>query len=326
MVFCGNCGLQLAPGSTTCPRCRAYNNVQEVVEDPHSDDATIASLRSNAPNMPPGQPTSTYPASSAATQYSQQQTVLQPGSNPSHPGYTDPTMLVPGQGAQSSYPPATPYPASGYTPPSSPGFSPYPGQYAVIEPLPPETPQRRGRGTLIALLVVVLLLIIAIGGTLLYVVKPAIVHQLLGYGITPTAAPTTAPTNAPTTQSMTPTTAPTSAPTQTPSQAASAVLVQYYQDVNAQDYQDAWNLWGSAYHNSTTYSQYAAGYANTVHDTLTINSTTTNADGTVTADVSLTADESTNSGPVTSTYQGTYTIGIENGSWKLLKASLQKTS
>jgi hypothetical protein len=44
MTFCGQCGLQLSPGSTRCPRCGA------IVEEPsmangelHTDDPTIAS-------------------------------------------------------------------------------------------------------------------------------------------------------------------------------------------------------------------------------------------------------------------------------------------
>ena len=44
MIFCGQCGLQLAPGSTRCPRCGAAVDAQNVSSgELHNDDPTIAS-------------------------------------------------------------------------------------------------------------------------------------------------------------------------------------------------------------------------------------------------------------------------------------------
>jgi hypothetical protein len=60
MVFCGQCGLQLAQGSTRCPRCGAV--VEEpgiAAEELHSDDPTVASPAISGPRTqqtPPGQP------------------------------------------------------------------------------------------------------------------------------------------------------------------------------------------------------------------------------------------------------------------------------
>jgi len=56
MVFCGQCGMQLAQGSTRCPRCGAV--VEEpgmAAEELHSDDPTIASPAIQAPNTQQGQ-------------------------------------------------------------------------------------------------------------------------------------------------------------------------------------------------------------------------------------------------------------------------------
>jgi hypothetical protein len=316
MVFCGNCGLQLAPGSTTCPRCRAYTNVQELVEDPHLNDPTITSLRANQPTPLSGYPATTYPTS---PQFPSQQTVLQPGNRPSQPGISNAHMPADQLGSQSGSVPTPgsvpPYAASGYTPSAHPIYSPFPGEYDSFEPQPPQSPQRRGRGILLLLLCLVVLL--ALGSTIVFVVKPDIVQKLLGNSITPTIAPTVVPTKIPT----------TSTSTSTPSAQARAVVVQLYNDINAHDYQSAWNLWGSAYQNSTTYTSYAAGYANTVHDELTINSITPQSNFTAVVGVTITATEkSASGGTVTSTYTGTYLVGQENGTWKLLSGNITKSN
>jgi flagellar basal body-associated protein FliL len=317
MVFCGNCGLQLAPGSTTCPRCRAFNNVQEIMEEPHSNDPTITSQRSNLPPALPGHPAPIYPPS---PQLPSQQMVQRPGSSPSQPGNSNADMPTDQLGSQSGYTSApgfvSPYAGANYSPPGTPIYSGFPGQYVSLEPQAPQGPRRSGRGRAIILILILMLVLLALIGTIVFVMKPDIVRRFIGNTITPTAAPTSIPTTVPTTSTSTP----------TPSQQAEAVVVQLYHDVNTQDYQDAWNLWGSSYHQSTTYAAYAAGYANTKHDNLTINSVTPNSDGTVTVGVTITATEVSGSSTVTSIYAGTYTVGLENGTWKLLSGSIQKTN
>ena len=54
MIFCGQCGLQLSPGSTRCPRCGATieGTSTGVVDDMHPDDATTASPAFIPPNQP----------------------------------------------------------------------------------------------------------------------------------------------------------------------------------------------------------------------------------------------------------------------------------
>jgi hypothetical protein len=62
MIFCGQCGLQLAPGTTHCPRCGA--TVDEAANgqasEVHADDATMASHSLTAPS-PTGSPPASPP-------------------------------------------------------------------------------------------------------------------------------------------------------------------------------------------------------------------------------------------------------------------------
>jgi hypothetical protein len=51
MIFCGQCGLQLSPGSTRCPRCGAAVEENEAAgKDQHLNDATVASPSFIAPH------------------------------------------------------------------------------------------------------------------------------------------------------------------------------------------------------------------------------------------------------------------------------------
>ncbi|HEY0755937.1 MAG TPA: zinc ribbon domain-containing protein [Ktedonobacteraceae bacterium] len=43
MVFCGQCGYQLAPGNTACPRCGAQTDVKQIEHDPGSSNLTEVS-------------------------------------------------------------------------------------------------------------------------------------------------------------------------------------------------------------------------------------------------------------------------------------------
>ena len=102
---------------------------------------------------------------------------------------------------------------------------------------------------------------------------------------------------------------------------AVATLNLYYAHINAKDYQDAYNLWGTAYHNSTSYSQFVAGFANTQSVSVTVlpGATVLN-EGSVKVPVTI---RSVNTGNVTRTYQGYYIIGTEGNTWQLFSASIQ---
>ncbi|GCE25023.1 hypothetical protein KDA_05070 [Dictyobacter alpinus] len=58
MIFCGQCGLQLAPGSTRCPRCgAAIDEASATTEGEfHADDATVATPSLLNRNSPTSQP------------------------------------------------------------------------------------------------------------------------------------------------------------------------------------------------------------------------------------------------------------------------------
>src|SRR5947209_6187139 len=64
MVFCGQCGYQLAPGDTVCPRCGTpvEPDLDLTLDNPEPDNPTVASGLINAPTrqqphvQPPGGP------------------------------------------------------------------------------------------------------------------------------------------------------------------------------------------------------------------------------------------------------------------------------
>ncbi len=58
MIFCGQCGLQLAPGSTRCPRCGTAVELADTAMggDLHVDDATVASRAFIVQNQAPWAP------------------------------------------------------------------------------------------------------------------------------------------------------------------------------------------------------------------------------------------------------------------------------
>ena len=138
----------------------------------------------------------------------------------------------------------------------------------------------------------------------------------------PTSAATVAPTPVPPTPTpVVPT------PALSPAQQAQAIVQQYYDDINNADYQSAYNLWGASYQSSHSYSSFSNGFANTVHDTISFGTITPLPDGTIRVSITLQAIENNSSGgTTTSTFQGYYNVGQENGSWKLLSSNILKTA
>ena len=105
---------------------------------------------------------------------------------------------------------------------------------------------------------------------------------------------------------------------------AVSLLEQYYADINAQAYSDAYNIWGSAYHKSTSSYQFVKGFDNTKSVSININSEGVILlnDGTVRVPLMITAINNSGSGNVTHTYQGYYIVGMESGVWHLLSANI----
>ena len=95
---------------------------------------------------------------------------------------------------------------------------------------------------------------------------------------------------------------------------ASAVVMQFYQDLSNHDYADAWSLGGDNIGGSD-YNGWAAGYATTA--SITVTSYGTWSDGTVWADISALQTDGT-----TRTYSGIYTVA--NG--VIVSANITQTS
>ena len=95
---------------------------------------------------------------------------------------------------------------------------------------------------------------------------------------------------------------------------ASAVVMQFYQDLSNHDYADAWSLGGDNIGGSD-YNGWVAGYATTA--SVDVTSYGTWNDGTVWADISALQTDGT-----TRTYSGTYTVA--NG--VIISANITQTS
>jgi serine/threonine protein kinase len=203
-----------------------------------------------------------------------------------------------------------------------------------VTPYPPAEPAPRpGLRPWLLIIAALLIIVLVLGGVFVGLrlgASPAPIPPTATTVPNPTPGTTVAPTQAPPTPTpVPPTPTPTQAPpspTPSPAQQAQSVVQQYYSDINNKDYQSAYNLWGSAFQNAHSYSSFANGFANTVQDNATISNVLTLSDGTVQVYINLQATDQTSSGTTTSTYQGYYTVGQENGAWKLLSAQINKTA
>ncbi|GHO42683.1 hypothetical protein [Ktedonospora formicarum] len=83
MVFCGQCGLQMAPGTTRCPRCGAVVESGQSAQNPDingANDQTVESQSFFTPHAQAGRP--------------------QPGTHASQPGGPQPILL---RGSDNAY-------------------------------------------------------------------------------------------------------------------------------------------------------------------------------------------------------------------------------
>jgi Tfp pilus assembly protein FimV len=104
---------------------------------------------------------------------------------------------------------------------------------------------------------------------------------------------------------------------------ASALVQQFYSDVNAQHYSDAYALLSNEWHHQTSLTDFSNGYQNTLNDTLKIEGTQTLADGTIQVNVQLQALEQHADGSRgTTVYAGFYVIGKEDGKLRILRGTL----
>ena len=127
-------------------------------------------------------------------------------------------------------------------------------------------------------------------------------------------------------QSQTPLITPSTTVTPTPSavDAAKQVVAQYYEDINQQDYHNAYDLLAPDFQKSLSYSAFKDGYSSTIHDNVTFNTVTQNSDGSVSVSTTLYTRENTASGPTYNTYQWNADLIQVNGAWRIESAQLQK--
>lgn len=355
MVFCGQCGSHIASGMTRCPNCGTVSDVPAEVltqvddEALHVDDPTVESplygsaLQSGYPmyTTPPVYPTSqngpfTPPEqhklilrSDGAYDYDAQEaseatSALRPSLYSTYPSpprsASDPGTLSSSPyntvAEQTNYPNAAYIPTQGTpnyqanaTPANSYGNYPaYPQQYpqpqAVqyaqpIQPAPPVRQARRHRRVPV-LLTILLLLVLVLGG---------LVFSALRYTLV------TGNTNGGTTQGTTTT-------SMTPTDHAKALVQQYYNDINNKNYNEAYYLW-QRNANGQSYASFVQGYAQTVHDDLTIgNVVESGSSGTMRVDLTIVATEAVGNKTVQHTYGGYYVVGQVNGTWKILRGYL----
>ncbi len=300
MIFCGQCGLQLAPGTTRCPRCGAMiEETNTSATELHPDDATIASHSLTTRN--PAGPSQISPP---------QPLILRPGATSSDYGSQmayDATNRVeaPNYGTQipqnpnlgSAY--TSSYPDIGTRASGTYGGGGYPTNVQGPYQQPYTQQMTRMRFTsLVLVLLGILLLLIAV---VLFVIQ----RTNTPAGTTPTGTPT----------AITSTTSNTHSGQQ--------IIQQYYDAINMQNYQEAYNLWKTP---PQSFAQFRSGFQHTKHDNVTFGNVTQQSDGTVQVTVTVSATEETQqNGTQQSTYTGYYTTSKQNDNfWKITAAVLEK--
>lgn len=311
MIFCGQCGLQLAPGSTRCPRCGAEVEPSDIATEGalHSDDATIASpsLKVQTPSRPNNGP---------------QPLVLRPDSNPGNydynaqatsrvesPQYGGQAMgtSYPGVGYQQSYPDYGTQQAGGYSTVQGQGIS-YPGtlqQGGYTQPYIPDQQERTASKGRVASIVIILIgILLIISAAVLFIIQQNS-HASAGNATPPAVTQTVNQATTPTTE-----------------QQAQSVVQLLYDSVNKKDYTTAYNQWQTP---PETLAQFKDGYKHTKHDDVTYESSVKQADGTVKVTVTIDATESMGQGERHTTYKGYYIVAQQSdGSWKITKGTIAK--
>lgn len=322
MVFCGQCGFQLAPGTARCSRCGAFTDVDTsaaTVDALHADDPTSMSMRatqnpsrttqrtggSKAEQSPLVLRGNTNVPSNPNTQGTYGATVR--GTSPSYETYAPPQVSSPNQ--QGSFP--------GYQPQTNTSYPPQSGSYADFHTpdqmgyppasyqqwQPAATPVRSPKGRNTGLLLILFGVLLILGALVLFALR----HQLI-------SSTTGASTGTSSTTTITATVA-------TSAEQAVAVIKQHYTDINNHDYQAAYQLWR---HNPNTLAGFQQGYAHTRYVAWTVNDIIAQSDGTEKVIVTLNATEDNPSGQGVhhSIYKGYYIVGSVNGTWLIFSGQL----
>ena len=96
------------------------------------------------------------------------------------------------------------------------------------------------------------------------------------------------------------------------------LLQLYFKYINQKKYRDAYNLRGASLQRRQSYSSFAAGFSRTTQNSLKVSGTAVAGAQTV---VRCELDATLSSG-ARQTFRGTYTIGRENGRFRIVSANL----
>lgn len=175
MIFCGQCGLQLAPGNSVCPRCGTPTETDLVMENRQSNNNAVPYATNVAPPN--------YPYPDTPFSQPQQQTLIlrapdsgyttggQPTSDatsmmnaPAAP-WTPPSAIINAPTAYPYYTPSNSYPQQGI-PSIYPGYPPQIG--ASYPPMPGQVAEPQSEWGRIIFLFLLLFFLLALFGGMIY--------------------------------------------------------------------------------------------------------------------------------------------------------------
>ncbi|NNJ13725.1 hypothetical protein EKD04_025705 [Chloroflexales bacterium ZM16-3] len=138
----------------------------------------------------------------------------------------------------------------------------------------------------------------------------------------PTAAPIVVPTAAP----APPTSAPTAAPAQIDTAAAVQTILDYYDAIGQQRYDQAYLLWaqgGAA--SGQTAAAFAQGHAGTAGISVLLDRATASADSVTVPITIFSVENQSDQSQQAQRFDGSYTLALESGSWKIAGATIAAT-
>ena len=102
---------------------------------------------------------------------------------------------------------------------------------------------------------------------------------------------------------------------------ARSIVQRYYDAINNKDYRTAYNIWqDNATDNGESYSQFVAGYGNTLHDDITFDSIVPQDSNTVNVNITIHASQRNG----TETFRASYVVAKIGESWKFVGGSIEK--
>lgn len=320
MAFCGQCGLLLLPDAVNCPRCKAIVTSKWAAADKNANTPTIQSnpnKTQKAENVSSSKPDLVQEANQS-TDYTTEAQRTEQGKHTPIP----PTIQHPPSAGYHAQPPITSLPSDqDYISQNSSNFfstqrASYPGFVYPTAPVsPPPVPPHKTKNWAM-LLATFLLFFLVVATTIMLVVGPSRIIQIVRGGtIAPQATPVAPTSQVPT--SVPPT--PTAQSSPTPEQQAQSVIDHYYTAINSKDYQTAYNLWLNY---PASYQNFANGFSDTSHDDYTFGNVVQQSQGKVQVNITITA---TSTADQQTSYQGYYIVEQQqDGSWKITSAKIYK--